>query len=81
MTIELIAFPVLVFVAGSLAAKLIERRNDVLYGPYIDGRNNGFAELREQLEATMVSLGLRQSFGRAALKLGTVGYFASAIIG
>jgi hypothetical protein len=27
------------------------------------------------------SMGLRQGFGRVALKLGTVSYFASAIIG
>jgi hypothetical protein len=33
MTIELIAYPVLAFLAVTLGAKLIERRNDVLYGP------------------------------------------------
>jgi len=37
--------------------------------------------LRDQLEDAVASIGLQRSFGRFALKLGTVGYFASAIIG
>jgi hypothetical protein len=81
MTTEIIIFPGLVFLAATLAAKLIERRNDVLYGPYIAGRRHPFADLRDQLEGTVASIGLQQSFGRFALKLGTVGYFASAILG
>jgi hypothetical protein len=81
MTIEIIVFPGLVFLAATLAAKLIERRNDVLYGPYIAGRKQPFAGLRDRLGEAAASIGLQQGFGRLALKLGTVGYFASAIIG
>jgi hypothetical protein len=81
MTIEIIVFPGLVFLAVTLAAKLIERRNDVLYGPFIEGRKHPLAALRDQLGELVASMGLRQSFGRFALKLGTVSYFASAIIG
>ena len=81
MTIEIIIFPGLVFLAVTLAAKLIERRNDVLYGPYMAGRRHAFADLRDQLEEVAASIGLQRSFGRFALKLGTVSLFASAIIG
>jgi hypothetical protein len=81
MTIEIIVFPGLVFLAVTLAAKLIERRNDVLYGPYIAGRKRPFTDLRDRLEEAVAALGLQQSVGRFALKLGTVSLFASAIIG
>ena len=33
-------FSALVICAGLLVAKAFERRQDVLYGPYIDPRNN-----------------------------------------
>jgi hypothetical protein len=36
--IELLVYPVLVFLATTLTAKLIGRQSDVLYGPYIQGR-------------------------------------------
>jgi hypothetical protein len=81
MTIEIMVFPGLVFLAATLAAKLYERRNDVLYGPYIQGRKRPFADLWDQLEEAAASSGLQQSFGRFAFKVGTVSYFASAIIG
>lgn len=81
MTIEIIIIPGLVFLAATLAAKQIERRNDVLYGPYIHGRKQPIADLRDRLGDAVASTGLPPSFGRFALKLGTVGYFASAIIG
>ena len=81
MIIEIIVFPGLVFLVVTLAAKLIERRNDVLYGPYIQGRKHAPANLRDQLDNALASIGLRSSFGRFALKVGTVSYFASAIIG
>lgn len=80
MIIEIIVFPGLVFLAATLAAKLIERRNDVLYGPYIAGRRHPFNDLRDQFEQAFASIGLRQGLGRVAFKLGTVSYFASAII-
>jgi hypothetical protein len=75
MIIEIIVFPGLVFLVVTLAAKLMERRNDVLYGPYIQGRK------RDRLENTPASIGLRPGFGRFALKVGMVSYFSSAIIG
>lgn len=81
MTIEIIVFPGLVFLAVTLAAKLIERRNDVLYGPYIAGRKRPLADLRDDFAQVVASIGPKQSFGRFAIKLGTVSLFASAIIG
>ena len=81
MTIEIIVFPGLVFLAATLAAKLYERRNDVLHGPYIQGRKRPFADLWDQLEEAVASSGPQQSFGRFAFKVGTLSYFASAIIG
>jgi hypothetical protein len=81
MTIEIIVFPGLVFLAATLAARLCERRSDVLYGPYIQGRKRPFADLRDQLEEAVASSGLPQGFGRFAFKVGTVSYFAAAIIG
>ena len=81
MTIEIIVFPGMVFLAVTLAAKLIERRNDVLYGPYIQGRRHPLADLRDRLAKAVASIGSRQSFGRLALKFATVSYFASAAIG
>jgi hypothetical protein len=81
MTIELIAYPGLIFLAVTLAAKLIERRNDVLYGPYIQGRKSLSAEMRDRLEAMMAAIGLRRDFGRLAFKFATVSIFANAIIG
>lgn len=81
MTIEIIVFPGLVFLAVTLAAKLYERRSDVLYGPYIQGRQRPFADVWGQLEEVVASSGLQRSFGRFAFRLGTVSNFASAIIG
>ena len=77
MTIEIIAIPGLVFVAAASVAKLIELRNDVLYGPYIQGRQHLLADFRDELAGLMASIGST----RFALKVGTAGYFASAIIG
>jgi hypothetical protein len=81
MTTELIVYPGLIFLAVTMAAKLIERRNDVLYGPYIQGRKGMSAEMRDRFEAVMAATGLRRDFGRIALKFATVSIFASAIIG
>jgi len=81
MTIEIIAIAGLVFLAAVTAAKLFELRNDVLYGPYIEGRRNPLAGFRDELLEIMAPTGLRQGVGRFALKLGAVGFFASAIIG
>ena len=81
MNIEIIVFPGLVFLAATLAARLCERRSDVLYGPYIQGRKRPLADLRDELEKALASSGLQQGFGRLAFKLGTVSYFAAAIMG
>jgi hypothetical protein len=81
MTIELIVYPVLVFLAVTLTAKLIERQNDVLYGPYIQGRKTALDKLREQCDALMAAIGLKREYSRFAMKFATVSIFASAIVG
>ena len=50
-------------------------------GRILRAEDDPFGELRDQLEEVAASIGLRRSFGRFALKLGTVSVFASAIIG
>ena len=81
MTIEILIYPALVFLAVALTAKLIERQRDVLYGPYIQGRKTAVAELRDQIDAFMVAIGVRREYSRLTMKFATVGIFASAIIG
>ncbi len=81
MTIEFIAYPVLAFLAVTLAAKLIERRNDVLYGPYIQGRKRLSADMRDRFGSAIAAIGLRRDVGRFALKFVPVSILASAIIG
>jgi len=81
MTIEILVYPALVFLAVTMTAKLIERQRDVLYGPYIYGRRTAFDELRDQINAVAEAIGLRREYGRVAVKFATVSIFASAIIG
>jgi hypothetical protein len=81
MTIEILVYPGLVFLAVTLIAKLIERQRDVLYGPYIQGRKTALDDIRDQLDAAMTSIGLRREYIRFAMKFATVSVFASAIIG
>jgi hypothetical protein len=81
MTIDILVYPALVFLAVAMTAKLIERQRDVLYGPYIQGRKTAFDELRDQFEAVVETIGLRREYGRVAVKFATVSIFASAIIG
>ncbi len=81
MIIELLVYPALVFLAASLAAKLVERQGDVLYGPYIQGRKTATTELRDHLDAFMVAIGVRREFSRLTMKFAGVSIFASAIIG
>ena len=78
MTIEIIAFLGFVFTATAVVAKLYERRQDVLYGPYIQGRNpqHPIACLARAIAAT----GLPQYWGRIGWKVRHVSYLASAII-
>ena len=79
--IELLVYPASVFLAVSLIAKLIERRRDVLYGPYIQGRKTALAELRDQLDPVMTAIGVKRDYGRFAVKFTSVSILASAIIG
>ena len=81
MTIEILIYPALVFLAVTLTAKLIERQGDVLYGPYIQGRKTAISDLRDRLDAFMVAIGVRREYGRLAVKFTAVSIFASAIIG
>ncbi|MGA2998659.1 hypothetical protein [Bradyrhizobium sp.] len=81
MTIEILIYPTLVFLAVTLTAKLIERQSDVLYGPYIQGRRTAVAEARDQLDAFLVAIGVKREYSRLAMKFATVSIFASAIMG
>jgi hypothetical protein len=81
MTIEFIVYPATAFLAVALTAKLVERRRDVLYGPYIVGRKTAFANFRDELDAYMVAIGLKREYGRFAVRFAGVSIFASAIIG
>jgi hypothetical protein len=81
MTIEILIYPGLVFLAVTMAAKLIERRFDVLYGPYIQGRRGASARMHDLLEEVMVASGLRRDYDRFGMKFASVSLFASAIIG
>jgi hypothetical protein len=82
MTSELIAFIGSVFIAATLIAKLYERRQDVLHGPYIEGRDvqHPFKGITDLL-AQSIHLGeLRQSFARLGWKARNVSTFAFAIV-
>ena len=81
MTIEILIYPGLVFLAVMLTAKLIERQGDVLYGPYIQGRKTAVADWRDQIDAFMAAIGVKREYSRFAIKFATVSIFASAIIG
>lgn len=81
MTIEILIYPTLVFLAVTLTAKLIERQSDVLYGPYIQGRRTAVAKARDQLDAFLVAIGVKREYSRLAMKFATVSIFASAIMG
>jgi|tagenome__1003787_1003787.scaffolds.fasta_scaffold19678275_1 hypothetical protein len=82
MTIEISAFIVsVVFVATSLIAKALERRQDVLYGPYIEGQNarrpfEGVVDLLEQ-----AGRALRPPVALLTWKMRNASSLASAIIG
>jgi hypothetical protein len=60
MTIELLICPALVFLAVALTARLIARRRDVLYGPYIQGRKTALGNFRGQLDAAMTLIGVNR---------------------
>jgi hypothetical protein len=50
----------LVFFAATMTVKLIERRRDVLYGPYIQGRRSRLAEMRHFIKDIMAAPGLHK---------------------
>ncbi len=81
MTIEILIYPGLFFLAVALIVKLIERRRDVLYGPYIEGRKTVLGELRDRCNAVTGAIGVSREYGRLAVKLTPVSIFASAVIG
>jgi hypothetical protein len=81
MTIEILVYPTFAFLAVAMTAKLIERQRDVLYGPYIWGRQTAFDAFSEELDAYMVALGLKREYSRFAVKFASLSIFASAIIG
>ena len=82
MTIEISSFIVsVVFVTTSLIAKGLERRQDVLHGPYIEGR-----QARPPFEGAMDLLeragsALRPHAAQLTWKMRNVSSLASAIIG
>jgi hypothetical protein len=82
MTIEIFAFLGFVFTATSLIAKAYERRQDVLYGPYIRGRRRPHPlKIARRLVAQAIrTSGLEQAFAHISWKARDVSCFASAII-
>ena len=82
MTIEIIAFLGLVFTLTTLIAKAYERRQDVLYGPYIQGRNpqRPFETAIARLAQAIKTSGLQRHFAHVGWKFRDVSCFASAII-
>ena len=82
MTIQISAFIVsVVFIATSLIAKALERRQDVLHGPYIEGRQtrrpfDGVAGLLRQAGGI-----LQANAAQLTWKMRNVSSLASAIIG
>ena len=82
MTIEFSAFIVsVVFIATSLIAKGLERRQDVLYGPYIEGRlaQRPLDAMADPLAQVISSL--RPNAAQFTWKMRNVSCLASAIIG
>jgi hypothetical protein len=80
MTIELIALPGSVLIATAVIAKVHERRRDVLYGPYIEGRDAPrlFSGVMDWL--TIEASNLRQSVARLGWRVRNISYVASATI-
>ena len=82
MTIEIGAFIVsVVFLATPLIAKGLEHRQDVLYGPYIEGRQvrQRFDDVIDLLAQSVSSL--RPNAAQLTWKMRNVSSLASAIIG
>jgi len=81
MTIELLVYPALAFLAVALTVKFIGRRRDVLYGPYIQGRKTVLANLRDRINAVTSGISRRREYGHLIVNFAAVGTFASAIVG
>jgi hypothetical protein len=75
MTIETIALLSFVFAAAALAAAAYERRMDVLYGPYIEGRAFELAVVSTEWFLKPV----RAAADSFRWKARNMAYFASAI--
>ncbi len=81
MTIDILIYPALVFIAAAASAKLIERQGDVLYGPYIEGHRPALSGMRRLVDEVIASTRLRRGYSRVAVRFAPVSLFASAIIG
>jgi hypothetical protein len=75
MTIETIAFLGFVFAATTLAAMAYERRMDVLYGPYLEGR----AGRRVRLSTQRFWKPMQSAIDRFRWKVRGMVYLASVI--
>jgi hypothetical protein len=75
MIIETIAALGFVFAATALAAVVFERRMDVLYGPYIEGRDVSYAAIALQ----RFWMPMREAADGFRWKARNVAYFASVI--
>ena len=75
MIIETIAVLGFVFAATALAAVVFERRMDVLYGPYIEGRNVSYSAIALQ----RLWMPMREAADGFSWKARNVAYFASVI--
>jgi hypothetical protein len=75
MTIETIAFLGFVFAAATLAAMAYERRMDVLYGPYLEGRTGR----RVRLSTGLFWQPLHSAVDRLRWKARGMVYLASVI--
>jgi hypothetical protein len=82
MTIETIAFLGFVLTLTSLIGKAHERRQDVLYGPYIEGRNpqHHFRNAIAHLAQAFKTSGLQRDFAQIGWKFHDVSCLASAVI-
>lgn len=81
MTIELLVYPALTFLAVALAAKFIARRRDVLYGPYIQGRKTVLANLRDRINTVTSGISRHREYGHLIVNFAAVGTVASAVVG
>jgi len=82
MNIEIIVFLGFVFTVTSTIAKAYERHQDVLYGPYIQGRDPrmSFEDVTGFIARALEVSGLRKNVESLSWKARNLSCFASAII-